>query len=98
MSDLYRGYDAGLLDASTADRAQGRQARDDFFRGVKFSPFDLLGAPVDLVNMGLQGIDTMFGRRNVLGSERPLLGADDLINRYADFVEYMGYDYGRPTN
>ena len=70
----------------------------DFARGVKFSPFDLLGAPVDLVNMGLQGIDTMFGRRNVLGSERPLLGADDLINRYADFVEYMGYDYGRPTN
>jgi len=70
----------------------------DFARGVKFSPFDLLGAPVDLVNMGLQGVDTMFGRRNVLGSERPFLGADDLINRYADFVEYMGYDYGRPTN
>ena len=70
----------------------------DFARGVKFSPFDLLGAPVDLVNMGLQGIDTMFGRRNVLGSERPFLGADDLINRYADFVENMGYDYGRPTN
>lgn len=97
MADLYRGYDAGLLDASTADREQGRQARNDFFRGVKFSPFDLLGAPVDLVNMGLQGIDTMFGRRNVLGSERPLLGADDLINRYADFVDYLGYDYGRPT-
>jgi len=97
MADLYRGYDAGLLDASTADREQGRQARNDFFRGVKFSPFDLLGAPVDLVNMGLQGVDTMFGRRNVLGSERPLLGADDLINRYADFVDYLGYDYGRPT-
>ena len=70
----------------------------DFARGVKFSPFDLLGAPVDLVNMGLQGIDTMFGRRNVLGSERPFLGSDDLINRYADFVDYLGYDYGRPTN
>lgn len=98
MSDLYRGYDAGLLGASTADRAQGRQARDDFFRGVKFSPFDLLGAPVDFVNMGLQGIDALYGARNVLGSERPLLGADDLINRYADFVDYMGYDYGRPTN
>ena len=70
----------------------------DFARGVKFSPFDLLGAPVDLVNMGLQGIDTLFGRRNVLGSERPFLGSDDLINRYADFVDYLGYDYGRPTN
>ena len=70
----------------------------DYARGVKFSPFDLLGAPVDLVNMGLQGIDALYGARNVLGSERPLLGADDLINRYADFVEYMGYDYGRPTN
>ena len=97
MSDLYRGYDAGLLDASTADRAQGRQARDDFFRGVKFSPFDLLGAPVDLVNMGLQGIDSLYGVQNVLGSPRPFLGADDLINRYADFVDYLGYDYGRPT-
>lgn len=97
MSDLYRGYDAGLLDASTADRAQGRQARDDFFRGVKFSPFDLLGAPVDIVNMGLQGIDSLYGVQNVLGSPRPFLGGDDLINRYADFVEYMGYDYGRPT-
>ena len=30
----------------------------DFARGVKFSPFDLLGAPVDFVNMGLQGIDS----------------------------------------
>ena len=69
----------------------------DFARGVKFSPFDLLGAPVDLMNLGLQSIDTMFGRRNVLGSERPLLGADDLINRYADFVDFLGYDYGRPT-
>ena len=97
MSDLYRGYDAGLLDASTADRAQGRQARDDFFRGVKFSPFDLLGAPVDLVNMGLQGIDSLYGVQNVLGSPRPFLGADDLINRYADFVDFLGYDYGRPT-
>ena len=73
------------------------QISGDFARGLKFSPFDLLGAPVDLVNMGLQGVDAMFGRRNVLGSERPLLGADDLINRYADFVDYLGYDYGRPT-
>jgi hypothetical protein len=69
----------------------------DFGRGLKYSPFDLLGAPVDLMNMGLQGVDALFGRPNTLGSRTPFLGSEYLIDKYSDLVEGIGYDYGRPT-
>ena len=70
----------------------------DFGRGLQYSPFDLLGAPVDLVNMGLQSIDALYGARNVLGSEQPFLGSEYLIDKYADLGEATGlFNYQRPT-
>lgn len=97
MVDLYRGYNEGLLTEDPTRFSDIGVSGPDFLRGMKYTPFDLLGAPVDLMNMGLQGIDAMYGQRNVLGSERPFLGSEDLINRYADLGGLMGVDYDRPT-
>jgi len=44
----------------------------DIGRGVSYYPYDLVGAPVDLINMALQPVG--------LGSERPVLGSDYLRN------------------
>jgi hypothetical protein len=97
MVDLYRGYDEGLLTEEPTRFSDIGVSGPDFLRGMKYTPFDFVGAPVDLLNMGLQGIDAMYGQRNVLGSERPFLGSEDLINRYADLGGLMGVDYDRPT-
>ena len=97
MVDLYRGYNEGLLTEDPTRFSDMGVSGPDFLRGMKYSPFDLVGGPVDLMNMGLQGIDAMYGQRNVLGSERPFLGSEDLINRYADFGDLLGVNYDRPT-
>lgn len=49
--------------------------RRDLVRGAQYLPYDLLGAPVDIINLGL----TPFG----LGSERPVGGAEWLIDKSA---------------
>lgn len=83
MVDLYRGaYQQGILDDGVDMDAMG-----DFARGVKYAPFDLLGAPVDLANMMLLGA----------GGEKPFLGSEYLIDKYADLGESVGIDYDRPT-
>src|SRR6056300_755092 len=46
----------------------------DFSRGVSYAPFDLLGAPVDIVNMALSPMG--------LGSENPMFGSEHLIELY----------------
>jgi hypothetical protein len=97
MVDLYRGYNEGLLTEDPTRFSDMGVSGPDFLRGMKYTPFDFVGAPVDLLNMGLQGIDAMYGQRNVLGSERPFLGSEDLINRYADLGGLMGVNYDRPT-
>ena len=45
----------------------------DVVRGAQYLPYDLLGAPVDIINMGL----TPFG----LGSQRPVGGSEYLIEK-----------------
>jgi muramidase (phage lysozyme) len=47
--------------------------RRDLVRGAQYLPYDLLGAPVDIINLGL----TPFG----LGSEKPVGGAEWLIDK-----------------
>jgi len=46
----------------------------DLSRGVSYAPFDLLGAPVDIVNMALSPMG--------LGSEKPIFGSEHLIELY----------------
>ena len=94
VNDQFAGYSQQGVLAEPMDLSP----LGDFGRGLQYSPFDLLGAPVDLVNMGLQGIDALYGARNVLGSEQPFLGSEYLIDKYADLGEATGlFDYQRPT-
>ena len=71
-----------------------QKARDtelkDMARGAKFAPMDLLGAPVDLVTMGMRGV-------GIPVPEKPFLGSEYLIDKYADLGEAIGVDYDRPT-
>lgn len=82
----YGAYQQGLLDEGVAPPAINGA---DFYRGVTYSPFDLIGAPVDLANMALQPIG--------LGSDMPVGGSDYLINKYADLGGLLGINYDRPT-
>ena len=84
--DQFRGaYQQGLL-AEPADYTGAA----DIGRGILYSPFDLIGAPVDLANMALQPLG--------LGSKKPFGGSEYLIDKYADLGDYLGIDYQRPTN
>jgi hypothetical protein len=73
----------GTLPQDTQDftqvlRGVGRNIVD-IGRGVSYYPYDLLGAPVDIINMALQPVG--------LGSERPVLGSDYLRN----IAQSLGY-------
>jgi hypothetical protein len=59
----------GQTPAGQAFRNIGR----DVVRGAQYLPYDLLGAPVDIINMGL----TPFG----LSSQRPVGGSEYLIEK-----------------
>lgn len=71
-----------------------QKARDtelkDMARGAKFAPFDLLGAPVDLITMGMRGV-------GIPVPEKPFLGSEYLIDKYADLGEALDINYDRPT-
>lgn len=71
-----------------------QKARDtelkDMARGAKFAPMDLLGAPVDLITMGMRGV-------GIPVPEKPFLGSEYLIDKYADLGEAIGVNYDRPT-
>ena len=82
----YGYYQQGLLDEGVAPPDI---SGPDFVRGMKYAPFDLLGAPVDLANMALSPLG--------LGSDMPVGGSDYLINKYADLGDLLGINYDRPT-
>jgi len=71
-----------------------QKARDtelkDMARGAKFAPMDLLGAPVDLITMGMRGV-------GIPVPEKPFLGSEYLIDKYADLGEALDINYDRPT-
>lgn len=50
-----------------------KKSLGDIRRGIQYAPADLVGAPVDIANMVLQP----FG----LGSEKPFMGSEYLINK-----------------
>jgi hypothetical protein len=51
----------------------------DVGRGVSYYPYDLLGAPVDVINLGLKGIDYVTGSK--LATEKPVGGSAYLIDK-----------------
>jgi hypothetical protein len=48
-------------------------------RSTQYAPADLAGSPVDLINLGLKGVDAMTGSK--LASELPVGGAEWLIDK-----------------
>ena len=72
---MMQGQTYGLFDPADIERAGNRQAASDFVRGASYAPFDLLGMPVDMANMAFQSVG--------LGSKKPFMGADYLIDAYA---------------
>jgi hypothetical protein len=87
MADSYdpEAFDFAMPRTSTDPKQAG-----EFVRGAKYAPFDLLGAPVDIVNMAM-------GAVGVPVSDKPVLGSEFLIDKYADLVEAFGSSYDRPT-
>jgi len=61
----------GQIPAGQAFQNVGR----DIVRGAQYLPYDLVGAPVDIINLGL----TPFG----LGSDKPFMGSEYLIDKAA---------------
>jgi hypothetical protein len=51
----------------------------DVARGVSYYPYDLVGAPVDIINMGLKGVDYVTGSK--LATEKPVGGSAYLIDK-----------------
>ena len=72
------------------DPAKAEQMKSDFVRGAKFAPMDLLGAPVDLTTMAMRGV-------GIPVPEKPFLGSEYLIDKYADLGEALDINYDRPT-
>lgn len=48
-------------------------------RSTQYVPYDLVGAPVDVINMGLKGVDYLTGSK--LATEKPVGGSDWLIEK-----------------
>jgi hypothetical protein len=70
--DMQMFGDTGDRSMAEAKKGFGRSV-DAIRRGVQYSPADLLGAPVDVINMALEP----FG----LGSEKPIGGSEYLIDK-----------------
>lgn len=90
-------YDPLAFDfAMTQGTSQQRGAAKDFIRGVGYTPFDLLGLPVDVFNMPIQGMDYLLGTN--IASDKPFLGSESLIEGYKDIGQATGlFDYQTPT-
>lgn len=72
------------------DPERADQIKSDIVRGAKYAPFDLIGAPVDIVNMAM-------GAVGIPVSDKPVMGSEYLIDKYADLGEAVGVTYDRPT-
>ena len=51
----------------------------EIVRSTQYLPYDLIGAPIDVINMGLKGIDYVTGSK--LATEKPFGSSDYLIDK-----------------
>jgi hypothetical protein len=66
--------------------AEGGEAKamlKEVGRSTQYLPADIAGSPVDLVNLGLKGVDAMTGSK--LASELPVGGAEWIINKANEY-------------
>ncbi len=62
---------------STGEKVKG--TAKEILRSMQYTPYDLLGAPVDVINLGLKGVDYVTGSK--LATEKPVGGSDYLIQK-----------------
>ena len=60
-------------------KSSAKEMLKEVGRSTQYLPADLVGAPVDLINLGLQGIDALTGSK--LGQKMPVGGAEWLIDK-----------------
>jgi hypothetical protein len=60
-------------------KSSAKETLKEVVRSTQYTPYDLIGAPVDVVNLGLKGIDYVTGSK--LASEKPVGGSDYLIEK-----------------
>jgi hypothetical protein len=51
----------------------------EILRSMQYTPYDLLGAPVDVINLGLKGVDYVTGSK--LATDKPVGGSEYLIQK-----------------
>lgn len=71
------GGDVEQAEPSTGEKVKG--TAKEILRSTQYTPYDLLGAPVDVLNLGLKGVDYLTGSK--LATERPVGGSDYLIEK-----------------
>ena len=60
-------------------KSSAKEMLKDVARGVSYYPYDLVGAPVDIINLGLKGVDYVTGSK--LATDRPVGGSEYLIEK-----------------
>jgi hypothetical protein len=60
-------------------KSTAKEMLKDAARGVSYYPYDLVGAPVDIINLGLKGIDYVTGTK--LATDKPVGGSEYLIEK-----------------
>ena len=64
-----RDFDPEAFDFAMPRTSTDPKQAGDFVRGAKYAPFDLLGAPVDIVNMAIGAVGVPVSDKPVMGSE-----------------------------
>jgi len=81
-----RGHMYGANVNYTYKFAEGGEAKamlKEVGRSTQYLPADIAGSPVDLVNLGLKGVDAMTGSK--LASEMPVGGAEWIIKKANEY-------------
>lgn len=82
-------YDELSAEQQISRDQDASQALQDLYRGSTYMPFDLLGAPVDLLSQGL-------GLLGVNTGDSPFLGSQNLMEMY-DYVTPSDFAYPKNT-
>jgi hypothetical protein len=81
---------AQRMESDPEFRAQRRaEFQRETLEGAKFAPFRIAGGVVDVANLPGQALG--------IAPEKPFLGSDYMIDKYATGIEALGGSYRRPT-
>ena len=71
------GGEAKKSEPSMGEKIKG--TAKEVLRSMQYTPYDLLGAPVDVINLGLKGVDYVTGSK--LATDKPVGGSEYLIQK-----------------